>query len=151
MAFFGEGAASEGDIHAAMNMAATLSCPTLFVCRNNGYAISTGTADQVMCACVCVCVCVCVWCMRSVCMGGGVTLLEPGTIWFVTSMCVMCVCVWCVRVSNVRVCCMCCEGGRAVVVIQMSTRFYNGGVTMQCFSVLEYVKPVKVNRVIRKS
>ena len=51
-------------------------------------------------------------------------------------------------VSNVRVCC---EGGRAVVVIQMSTRFYNEGVTMQCFSVLEYVKPVKVNRVIRKS
>jgi len=46
LAFFGEGAASEGDIHAAMNMAATLSAPVLFVCRNNGYAISTGTADQ---------------------------------------------------------------------------------------------------------
>jgi len=29
-----------------MNMAATLSAPVLFVCRNNGYAISTGTADQ---------------------------------------------------------------------------------------------------------
>ena len=64
VAFFGEGAASEGDIHAAMNMAATLSCPTLFVCRNNGYAISTGTADQVMRVCVSVCMgvraCVCV-------------------------------------------------------------------------------------------
>ena len=65
VAFFGEGAASEGDIHAAMNMAATLSCPTLFVCRNNGYAISTGTADQVMCACVCVCV------VHALCVYGG--------------------------------------------------------------------------------
>lgn len=46
VAFFGEGAASEGDVHAAMNMAATLKCPTLFICRNNGYAISTSTDDQ---------------------------------------------------------------------------------------------------------
>ncbi|KAL5272318.1 hypothetical protein ACHWQZ_G000514 [Mnemiopsis leidyi] len=44
--YFGEGAASEGDVHAAMNMAAVLKCPTLFICRNNGYAISTTTADQ---------------------------------------------------------------------------------------------------------
>lgn len=28
--FFGEGAASEGDFHAGMNMAATLKCPTIF-------------------------------------------------------------------------------------------------------------------------
>lgn len=44
--YFGEGAASEGDAHAAMNFAATLDAPVLFFCRNNGYAISTTTVDQ---------------------------------------------------------------------------------------------------------
>ncbi|KAJ4155364.1 hypothetical protein LMH87_000615 [Akanthomyces muscarius] len=44
--FFGEGAASEGDFHAAMNIAATRSCPVIFICRNNGYAISTPTLEQ---------------------------------------------------------------------------------------------------------
>ncbi|KAJ6438935.1 2-oxoisovalerate dehydrogenase alpha subunit, mitochondrial precursor [Purpureocillium lavendulum] len=44
--FFGEGAASEGDFHAAMNIAATRSCPVVFICRNNGYAISTPTLEQ---------------------------------------------------------------------------------------------------------
>lgn len=44
--YFGEGAASEGDFHAALNFAATLNCPTLFLCRNNGYAISTPVEDQ---------------------------------------------------------------------------------------------------------
>ena len=44
--YFGEGAASEGDFHAALNIAATRSCPVLFICRNNGYAISTPTLDQ---------------------------------------------------------------------------------------------------------
>ena len=39
--YFGEGAASEGDAHAAFNFAATLNCPVIFFCRNNGYAIST--------------------------------------------------------------------------------------------------------------
>ena len=37
--YFGEGAASEGDFHAAMMMAATRDVPIIFVCRNNGYAI----------------------------------------------------------------------------------------------------------------
>jgi 2-oxoisovalerate dehydrogenase E1 component alpha subunit len=46
VAYFGEGAASEGDFHAALNMAATRSCPVIFICRNNGYAISTPTLDQ---------------------------------------------------------------------------------------------------------
>ncbi|KAK1771860.1 thiamine diphosphate-binding protein [Phialemonium atrogriseum] len=45
-AYFGEGAASEGDFHAALNMAATRSCPVIFICRNNGYAISTPTLEQ---------------------------------------------------------------------------------------------------------
>ena len=44
--YFGEGAASEGDFHAALNIAATRSCPIVFVCRNNGYAISTPTLEQ---------------------------------------------------------------------------------------------------------
>jgi 2-oxoisovalerate dehydrogenase E1 component alpha subunit len=44
--FFGEGAASEGDFHAALNIAATRQCPVIFICRNNGYAISTPTSDQ---------------------------------------------------------------------------------------------------------
>jgi len=44
--YFGEGAASEGDAHAAFNFAATLDCPIIFFCRNNGYAISTPVEDQ---------------------------------------------------------------------------------------------------------
>jgi len=44
--FFGEGAASEGDFHAALNIAATRQVPAIFICRNNGYAISTPTPDQ---------------------------------------------------------------------------------------------------------
>ena len=46
VAFFGEGAASEGDFHSALNFAATLKSQTLFICRNNHYAISTATEDQ---------------------------------------------------------------------------------------------------------
>ena len=46
MCYFGEGAASEGDFHAALNMAATLKCQTIFFCRNNAYAISTPCAEQ---------------------------------------------------------------------------------------------------------
>lgn len=44
--YFGDGAASEGDCHAAMNMAATTESPVLFFCRNNGYAISTPVHEQ---------------------------------------------------------------------------------------------------------
>lgn len=44
--YFGEGAASEGDFHAGLNMAAVLNCPALFLCRNNGYAISTPAEEQ---------------------------------------------------------------------------------------------------------
>lgn len=44
--YFGEGAASEGDFHAAMNFAATLECPVIFFCRNNQYAISTPIQEQ---------------------------------------------------------------------------------------------------------
>ncbi|MCH8532797.1 MAG: thiamine pyrophosphate-dependent dehydrogenase E1 component subunit alpha [Saccharospirillum sp.] len=44
--YFGEGAASEGDFHAGLNMAAVLKSPTIFLCRNNGYAISTPSSEQ---------------------------------------------------------------------------------------------------------
>ncbi|XP_055638274.1 2-oxoisovalerate dehydrogenase subunit alpha, mitochondrial [Toxorhynchites rutilus septentrionalis] len=44
--YFGEGAASEGDAHAAFNFAATLDCPVILFCRNNGFAISTPSKEQ---------------------------------------------------------------------------------------------------------
>lgn len=44
--YFGEGAASEGDFHAALNFASTLDCPTIFFCRNNKFAISTPAREQ---------------------------------------------------------------------------------------------------------
>ncbi|SHI18819.1 thiamine pyrophosphate-dependent dehydrogenase E1 component subunit alpha [Ferrimonas marina] len=46
LCFFGEGAASEGDFHAGLNMAAVHKAPAIFFCRNNGYAISTPTSEQ---------------------------------------------------------------------------------------------------------
>jgi 2-oxoisovalerate dehydrogenase E1 component alpha subunit len=46
VAYFGEGAASEGDFHGALNIAATRRCPAIFICRNNGFAISTPTTEQ---------------------------------------------------------------------------------------------------------
>ncbi|KAG0696494.1 thiamine diphosphate-binding protein [Suillus ampliporus] len=45
-AFFGEGAASEGDFHAGILLASTVPSPTLFLARNNGYAISTPNSEQ---------------------------------------------------------------------------------------------------------
>lgn len=44
--YFGEGAASEGDFHAGLNMAAVHKSPVIFFCRNNGYAISTPANEQ---------------------------------------------------------------------------------------------------------
>lgn len=44
--YFGEGAASEGDFHAGMNLASTTKSPVIFFVRNNGYAISTPAAEQ---------------------------------------------------------------------------------------------------------
>jgi 2-oxoisovalerate dehydrogenase E1 component alpha subunit len=46
LVYFGEGAASEGDFHAALNMAAVHQVPVIFFCRNNGYAISTPASEQ---------------------------------------------------------------------------------------------------------
>jgi len=44
--YFGDGAASEGDFYCALNFAAALEAPALFLCRNNGWAISTPAAEQ---------------------------------------------------------------------------------------------------------
>jgi 2-oxoisovalerate dehydrogenase E1 component len=40
MTCYGEGAGSEGDAHEAMNFAAIYKLPLVFVCQNNGFAIS---------------------------------------------------------------------------------------------------------------
>jgi 2-oxoisovalerate dehydrogenase E1 component len=41
MTTYGEGAGSEGDTHEAFNFAAIYKLPEIFVCQNNGFAIST--------------------------------------------------------------------------------------------------------------
>lgn len=46
VAYFGEGASSEGDFHAAMNFAGVLKTPTIFFCQNNQYAISVNRRAQ---------------------------------------------------------------------------------------------------------
>jgi 2-oxoisovalerate dehydrogenase E1 component len=38
--YFGDGATSEGDFHSGMNFAGAWKTPTVFICSNNGYAIS---------------------------------------------------------------------------------------------------------------
>ncbi len=44
--YFGDGASSTGDCHEAMNFAAVHSLPVIFVCENNGYAISVPVRKQ---------------------------------------------------------------------------------------------------------
>lgn len=46
VAYFGEGATSEGDFHVGLNFAAVRKAPAIFFCRNNGYAISTPACKQ---------------------------------------------------------------------------------------------------------
>lgn len=46
LVYFGEGATSEGDFHVGMNFAGVYKAPVVFVCRNNGYAISTSREMQ---------------------------------------------------------------------------------------------------------
>lgn len=43
---FGDGATSEGDFHEAMNFAAVYDVGCVFLCQNNGYAISLGREHQ---------------------------------------------------------------------------------------------------------
>lgn len=44
--YFGDGATSETDFHAGMNFAGVWHTPTVFICANNGYAISVPYAKQ---------------------------------------------------------------------------------------------------------
>jgi 2-oxoisovalerate dehydrogenase E1 component len=44
--FFGDGAASRGDFHEALNFAGIHQLPIVFVCENNGYAISVPIERQ---------------------------------------------------------------------------------------------------------
>ncbi|MEO1159543.1 MAG: dehydrogenase E1 component subunit alpha/beta [Pseudomonadota bacterium] len=47
IAFFGDGAASEGIFHETMNLAAIWKLPLIFFCENNQYGLSTPTADVI--------------------------------------------------------------------------------------------------------
>ncbi len=44
--FFGDGAASEGDCHEALNFATVFNVPVIFMCVNNQYAISVPLSKQ---------------------------------------------------------------------------------------------------------
>ncbi len=46
MTYFGDGAASQGDVNEALNWAAAGSLPVVFFCQNNQWAISTPTSTQ---------------------------------------------------------------------------------------------------------
>ncbi len=46
LAYFGEGSTSTNDFHTAMNFAGVFKTPTLFLCRNNQWAISVPLARQ---------------------------------------------------------------------------------------------------------
>jgi len=46
MVYFGEGTSSTGEFHVGMNFAGVWKAPVVFVCRNNGWAISVSAAKQ---------------------------------------------------------------------------------------------------------
>jgi 2-oxoisovalerate dehydrogenase E1 component len=47
--FTGDGATSEGDFHESMNVAAVWDLPVIFIIENNGYGLSTPSAEQFKC------------------------------------------------------------------------------------------------------
>ncbi len=47
IAYFGDGASSQGDVHEAMNFAGVFNAPVVFFCQSNGWAISLPTEKQV--------------------------------------------------------------------------------------------------------
>lgn len=49
VAFSGEGGASEGEFHEALNTAAVWQLPVIFLIENNGYGLSTPSRDQYRC------------------------------------------------------------------------------------------------------
>jgi pyruvate dehydrogenase E1 component alpha subunit len=46
VAFFGDGGMNQGTVHEAMNLAAIWKLPVIFVCENNGYAISASIREM---------------------------------------------------------------------------------------------------------
>lgn len=46
LAYFGDGASSEGDVHESMVFASSFNAPVVFFCQNNHWAISVPTAVQ---------------------------------------------------------------------------------------------------------
>src|SRR5690606_35927179 len=50
LAFSGDGGASEGDFHEAINVAAVWDLPVIFLIENNGYGLSTPSPEQFRCA-----------------------------------------------------------------------------------------------------
>jgi 2-oxoisovalerate dehydrogenase E1 component alpha subunit len=46
MVYFGEGTSSTGEFHVGMNFAGVWKAPCVFLCRNNGWAISVSAAKQ---------------------------------------------------------------------------------------------------------
>ena len=49
LAFTGDGATSQGDFHESLNVAAVWNLPIIFVIENNGYGLSTPSAEQFRC------------------------------------------------------------------------------------------------------
>ena len=49
LAFSGDGGASEGDFHEAINVAAVWQLPVIFLVENNGYGLSTPSSEQFRC------------------------------------------------------------------------------------------------------
>lgn len=49
LAFSGDGGASEGDFHEAINTAAVWDLPVIFLIENNGYGLSTPSKEQFRC------------------------------------------------------------------------------------------------------
>ena len=45
ISFFGDGAANQGSFHESLNMAAIWKLPVIFICENNGWAMSTPVRD----------------------------------------------------------------------------------------------------------
>jgi len=48
VAYFGEGGSSKGDFHEGLNFAAVHKLPAIFICENNGYAISVPQSKQMV-------------------------------------------------------------------------------------------------------
>lgn len=49
LVFSGDGGASEGDFHEALNVAAVWKLPVIFLIENNGYGLSTPSSEQFVC------------------------------------------------------------------------------------------------------